>query len=626
MNKCFILILGFACTFGLNTGTAQEYYLPYNLKEAYTKGSRDYYGNPGKNYFQNSADYKLQVSFDATKGLLKGKGEIIYYNNSPDSLYYLVIRLYHDILKRGNLRDEDLPDGYITNGVKIKSLVIDGNQYVSNNSFYLNRSGTNMVVGLNQYLIPQGSVNLQIEWETKIPAGHIHRFGNYGPSDWFVAYWYPQIAVYDDIDGWDLLDYTGTCEFYNNFNNYQVEISVPSGHMVWATGLWTNPEDIVSEKIIKKIGQAAIADETVHVITADDWQNNMVFKKKRATTFCFKAENITDFAFAVSDNYLCDATSVTSNLTDSSRTVVYAVYPEENREFATISEIGAKSIGHFVKQSIKIPYPFGQVTIFNGDGGMEFPMMVNQRCPGQEECNFIAMHELFHGYFPFLTGLNERTYAWMDEGLTSYIPMGTESYLGGNYFQLPMVCKLYSDFAGSGTEVPLMAPSSNTRGYSYYHQAYYKSTMALFMIENYLGSEIFRNFIASFANNWKGKHPTGYDFIFALEHFAGENLYWLINPWFFEQAWVDLGIEKVSQNGENIEVTIANIGGLPVPVEISVELADGSTISTSQKADIWKNSNRQVTIVVGSAAKYQLIRLGSPFIPDKTPENNTYKR
>ena len=229
---------------------AQAYYLPYNLQEAYYKDStRSLAGEPGPHYFQNKASYTIKADFDPEEGMLTGEESIVYYNNSTDSLYYFVIRLYHDILKKGGLRDEEIPIEHLTKGVEISYLSINNDEVNENSAHYFQRSGTNLFIGLNYYINPGDSVFFNIKWTTQIPPGHVHRFGKYGDGNWFVAYWYPQIAVYDDIDGWDTKSYTGSYEFYNDMNDFKVDITVPGKYLAWATGTWLNAQEILNENV-----------------------------------------------------------------------------------------------------------------------------------------------------------------------------------------------------------------------------------------------------------------------------------------------------------------------------------------------------------------------------------------
>ncbi len=623
MNKSLI---GFLLLFSFfsNAG-AQKYDVPINIKSAYEYGSRDYSGKPGDKYFQNHSSYSIKAEFNPDKGLLKGSERIWYTNNSIDSLNYIVIRLYHDILRQGNSRAEEVPAEELTKGVTINSLVIDNVEYIDNPDIFLNRKGTNLIVTLPINLLPSDSLSVSIKWQTQLPHIHVHRFGYYRNSNWFVAYWYPQIAVYDDIDGWDFLSYTGTTEFYNDFADFDVEITVPGKHLLWATGDFLNPGQIFSKQVMKRYSESRAQEELVHVVGQKDWEMGSIFLNSHRNKFHFNAHNITDFAFAVSDNYIWDAQSSIIDTTAGAMITVNAVYPVDADNFEEIASFGAKSVKDFYVNSLKIAYPFRQVTVFNGDGGMEFPMMVNERADGKAENDFVTMHEIFHGYFPFMTGLNEKKYAWMDEGLTTYLPIITEEALGGHYFTVPKINNIYSMLAGEDVEAPLMFPSHLLNGFPYQHQAYFRSSAALYILEDYLGREKFREAIRVFVNRWKGKHPTGYDFIFSLEDTAGESLYWLIKPWFFDKGWADLELTSTSLESGQLVVDITNVGGLPVPVYVTVEKKDGTLVNKKFASDIWKENPKAARVVLADIEDFKKVTIGNPNIPDKDSSNNLKK-
>ncbi len=609
----------------VNTSFAQKLALPYNVKKAYENGTRSYKGVPGEKYFQNRAVYSIKASFDPEKGTVNGKEEIVYFNNSDVSLSEIVIRLYQDVFKKGNKRDEPVPEAFLTDGMVINSVKVNDVELGDGSKVINTRSGTNFFLSLVEDIKPKDSTIINIDWQTKMPPAHAHRFGKYGEGDWFVALWYPQIAVYDDIDRWDVWSYTGLYEFYNDFNDYNVEIEVPAGHMVWATGSWVNAAAILSPEIYEKYQESLTSDESIQILSSGDLLSKKAFKKRKKLKFKFQARHVPDFAFAVSDSYLWDAGSVITDSVSKERTVVNAVYPSEARNFDQVAKLGMESVSHFTFNSLGVKYPYPNVTVFNGEGGMEYPMMVNQADGNLSSLTFVTMHEIFHGYFPFYTGTNERKYAWVDEGLTTYLPVGTELEISESpVYQLPLINQSYNYNAGEEKDLPLFIPSAFNREASYGHHAYFRPAVAFSVVERYLGKETFRKSIREFVDRWNGKHPTGYDLLFTLNDIAGEDLSWLTVPWFSGYGWADLGIKKVERQGNNLVVTIENIGGFPVPVELKFIGADGRIVNKAKKADCWKTGNEFVKIGLEKSEDIIRIELGSPFIPDKESKNDYY--
>ena len=215
----------------------QEYFIPYNIQQAVKHGTRTNMGVPGEKYFQNSSDYFIKVSIDTRAGILTGDEIIIYHNNSLDTLSKIVMRLYQNIFKKGALRDAEEDPANINNGESITGLKVNNEDLMQSQARY-KTDATNMTIFLKDGLKPSDSCRVSVSWNFKLPVTPVHRFGKYGDDSWFVGYWYPQIAVYDDIDGWDEMNYNGTQEFYNDFNNYHVEIRLSSGYFAWMTGEW----------------------------------------------------------------------------------------------------------------------------------------------------------------------------------------------------------------------------------------------------------------------------------------------------------------------------------------------------------------------------------------------------
>ena len=224
---------------------------------AFQNGTRSNDGKPGPNYWQNHADYKIDVELLIDKSMLSATETVIYHNNSPDTLNKLVLRLYPDIYKKGNARSWPVAPDDLNDGTIIKELAINGNNININDSRDVRRSATNLFINLEELLLPSDSLKVDMSWELFIPKTQTIRMGNYGNNRLFLAYWYPQIAVYDDIDGWDILEYFGTVEFYNDFNNYEVNITSPPGFTIWATGDLMNMNDIYTEKVIKNHKKAS---------------------------------------------------------------------------------------------------------------------------------------------------------------------------------------------------------------------------------------------------------------------------------------------------------------------------------------------------------------------------------
>ena len=257
-----------------------QQFIPLEFRDAYHKGTRSISGMPGSEYWQNHAKYIIEAELDHNRSLLKGEERITYFNNSPDTLQTLTIRLYQDIYKVGNSREFSMDEAAVNEGMVIEKLSLEGNTYDIDDKKKVTRSATNMIVRMENSLLPDSSIDLEIEWHYTISKVRPIRTGNYGENRFFVAYWYPQIAVYDDIDGWDRIEYRGAVEFYNDFNDYDVTIKTTDGFLIWATGKLVNLEEIYSGEVVNNYKGALSSDEVRMIFTADACRNGDVLKKK----------------------------------------------------------------------------------------------------------------------------------------------------------------------------------------------------------------------------------------------------------------------------------------------------------------------------------------------------------
>ncbi|MCU7505217.1 MAG: M1 family metallopeptidase [Ignavibacteria bacterium] len=344
---------------------SNELYVPLNIKRALSSETRTLNGQPGKNYWQNSSNYRIKASLDPLTNVLTGSETVTYFNNSPDTLKELVIRLYGDIAAYGAVRDFPVSKGFLSEGVRIEKVNIAGEEVDTKNPKEVNRTGTNMILKLPGKLMPKNSIELQIKWNFTMPKASF-RMGSYGDSTFMVAYWYPQVAVYDDIDGWDRVDYTGTVEFYNDFSNYDVELTEPQGVTLWATGELQNAEEIFQEKSLERINKAITSETVVNIITKEDLLKKDIYRSADTHTWRFKAEHVPDFAFAMSSHYLWDALSVEVDTSSHRRSFISAAYNDTAKDFYSVAEIARKTVKSLSFNFPGVPFPYPCLTVFNG--------------------------------------------------------------------------------------------------------------------------------------------------------------------------------------------------------------------------------------------------------------------
>lgn len=612
----FLLIL--SCTlFGQDSGLFQS----RELRAAYAKKTRSLDGKPGSAYWQNSSSYKLDMEFFPETRTLEGSAEIQYTNNSPDSLDRLVVRLYQDIFKKGTMRDFQLDSRDVNDGVVIKKFQINGISYSDTSaSAKLERYGTNATARLDEKLAPGETTTLLIDWSTVIPQYSRVRMGAYSATDFFIAYFYPQMAVYDDIDGWDTYSYTGRTEMYNDFSDFHYSVTLPEGFLCWGTGELQNASTVLAPEVYNRFHLSRTSDTLVRIVTADHLALGGITAKGKQT-WEFKATSVPDIAFAVSSTYLWDAISFVVDKKSGRRAVAEAVYNRESKDFYQVAEISKKSIEYFSFEMPGIPYPYPKMTVFNGQGGMEFPMMVNNGSASNLAGTVhLTSHEICHTYFPFYMGTNERKYAFMDEGWATMLPFEFQSREGDGYDPIARNATSYAQFAGKESEVPPMIPSVQMSGYAYRSAAYVRPGLAYEYLMRMLGKELFLKALQEYMTLWAGKHPLPFDFFNTFNRVTGRNLDWYWSKWFFEQCAPDLGIEEVSGSDGQTTVYIVNKGGLPLPVIVTAYFEDNSSETIILSPDEWETKDQAIMIFMGG--KVISVHLGDAQIPDIDPSDN----
>ena len=620
MNLKFKIVCAILLLFSFQSTAQSDLYIPRNVQKAFNIGTRSYDGKPGTIYWQNSSDYNIKVNIDLENHLLIGSEKITYYNNSPDTLKTIVIRLYQNIMKKGAMRDFTIPDpDAVNDGVKIIKIKID-NDVPEDNAVSVN--STLMTIKLSNYIEPKSETNLEFEWSFPLQDKVQIRMGGYDSTSYLIGYWYPQISVFDDIDGWDTYPYAGIREFYNDFNNYSVEITVPKNFNIWATGELQNAKEIYSEEYYNRFQSAQKSDSVIRIVSEVDLNAKNIFKNDSKNIFKYKAENVTDFVFSFSDHYLWDGVSLVVDKLSGRRVFIDAAYKKESTDFLGVAKIARETIEYLSFKMPAVPFPFPCFTVFNGSGGMEFPMMINDGSTETLESTIqLTSHETSHQYFPFYMGTNEQKYAFMDEGWAVFLPLRFQQKYYKNNFPRIREIKNYENFAGNETEMPLMIPSVSLDYRSYRNSAYVRSSLAYRFLDDFLGDSLFLNALSKFINDWHGKHPIPYDFFFTFNRIVGKDLSWYWKPWFFEPGYPDLKLSKAYVKDYTLKIAVEKIGNIPVPVAIKIINFDGSQESIYYNASVWEKSN-ELQINYNISRPVKEIELGREDIPDVNRSNN----
>jgi len=627
MNKKIILFFVIITSIGASVFSQEnELFTPINIQKAYEKGTRSKEGLPGPNYWQNRANYSMKIRLNPTTPSLHGNETIQYFNYSPDTLYRVVFQLFPDIYKTGNPRDFNVDPGDEHEGVSIINFSVNGHKMeISGNSLETVRLNTGFVIFPEEPILPGSETTFKVEWQFRINNHSHQRSGRVDESSFFIAYFFPRIAVYDDINGWNYHDYRGITEFYNDYGDFDVEIEVPDNYLVWATGLLQNPAKVLDDKYLERYQMALKSDEIIHIINEEEAASMNITPKRSSNKWIFKAENVSDFAFGTSDHYLWDASSLVVDKNTGRRVFIDAAYNKNSIDFYLVAEIARNSVEIMSYDIPGVPFPYPQITVFNGLSEMEYPMMVNDMSVSKNMVVSLTAHEIFHSYFPFYVGINETSYAWMDEGWATFGDYLIASKLEPDNYNILFFLDNYIREIPKGNDIPIIANSHMVNAPVYHHSSYAKSSVFNLILMDLLGEELFYGSLREYINTWKGKHPVPNDFFYSFNKFSGQNLNWLYQPWFFDFGYPDLAIKEVIQSDDRYKIVVKNLGLYPIPVHLTITFADGSIEEYHETAVVWKNKVDKIQINIPANKSIKKIKLGSGTIPDADLSNNVFR-
>lgn len=615
--RVFFLVIS---VLGLIQASGQSLPTPVNILKTYTKGTRSETGRPGPNYWQNSADYNLDIHFDPATRLLNGTADIVYYNNSPDTLKQIWFKLYPNVYKKGSPRSFAIKPEDESDGVIIDSLWINGvNTPVSR----LRINATNAVLG-GQSLSSKGKINFRIVYHYTLNKGSHNRTGEIEENAAFVAYFFPRVAVYDDIDGWNTYPYIGSQEFYNDFCRFDASVTVPANFIVWATGDLKNAEEALSPTYLARLATAEKSDAVTTVIdTTELHKKNFTPSGKAFNTWKFQATDVTDFAFATSDHYVWKSTSLVVDPKTGRRTRVDAVFNPKHLDYFNVVNDARATVEAMSYRFPAWPFPYPHITVVDGLDQMEYPMMVNDN-PVEDRAESITLtaHEVFHTMFPFYMGTNETKYAWMDEGWATIgewlISAMIDTSIVDDYGVMP-----YAFTAGTETDLPITTLTTELNRGSFTN-SYPKPAMGYLYVKDMLGDSLFKKALHHYISQWQGKHPMPNDFFYSMNAGAARDMNWFWEKWFFEGGIPDLAISKVNSKGNQHTVEVTNKGNKPVPVDLTITYADGSTEKLHRTIAVWEKASR-VNVSFSSSKKIRKIDLGNPHTPESNPKDNVYE-
>lgn len=620
MYRQLLCVAIFSISFFLIASAQENLYMPRNIQRAYNKGTRSENGSPGKNYWQNSADYIINIDFDPSTLLLSGSETILYNNNSKDTLKKIIFKLYPNLYKAGAKRMVHLSPADVGEGIIIDKLGLTASIQILKYEI----DETNMIVTIPP-LLPSKSIKLEIDFHYLLNRGSHFRTGHVEPNADFLAYFFPRIAVYDDIDGWNMNPYLGTQEFYNDFSNFKVAITVPKKFFVWATGDLNNCKEVMAEKFCTRLLNAEQSDSVIDIVDSIDIAENLRRNETGTNTWHFTATNVTDFAFALSDHYVWKSTSIVVDPVTKRRTRSDAVYNLKHEDFEEVIHFNRETVKNMSYLFPKWPFPYAHMTVFDGLDQMEYPMMANDN-PVDNRTDAITLtdHEIFHTMFPFYMGTNETKYGWMDEGWATI----------GEWLISPMIdstivddygMKQYDDNAGKEIDVPMTTLTTLENGPALFLNSYVKPALGYLYVKDYLGDELFTKALHHYIREWNGKHPMPFDFFNCMNVGSGKNLNWFWKKWFFETGAPDLAISTVNKKVNNYLITISLKGSKPTPIDLIITFDDNSTIKEHRSIGVWETGNNTVEISIAATKTIKVISLGNTYAADVNKTDNIWR-
>ena len=539
--------------------------------------SRPATGEPGPMYWQQRADYKIQIKLYEDTRSVEGSETITYTNNSPLTLKYIWLQLDQNIFAKESINNLTRPWGGGDSSVDFSTLrrqnFMDkfegGFQELSikinNKSADTNLVGTHVRINLDQPLKPGESTSLDIEWayalveENAVRARNGYETFEDGNDIFLMAQWYPRVTVFSDYEGWHNKEFIGNGEFTLEFGDFEVDISVPSDHVVSATGVLLNENDVLNPIQKKRMKQARKSEKPMFIITPDEAYDNELEKSTDYKTWSFKAENVRDFAWASSRKFIWDAAGYKQDSKENPLVMAMSFYPKEGEPLW--SKYSTEAVMHtmkvYSKYSFDYPYPTAQSV--NGPvGGMEYPMITfngprteleddGTRTYSRSEKEFligVVIHEVGHIYYPMIVNSDERQWTWMDEGLNTFVQYLAEQEWDINYRSDRGEPRWMTEFMSSSYQVPIMTNSESLLQFG--NNAYGKPATALVVLrETILGRELFDQAFREYSVRWKFKRPTPYDFFRTMEEASGVDLDWFWRGWFYSTDHVDIALNNI---------------------------------------------------------------------------------
>jgi hypothetical protein len=558
-------------------------------------------GAPGPKYWQNRADYRLEATLDTAKTTLAGKLRLTYTNNSPDTLRFIWMQMEQNAFKNKSLNSFIFPQEsrFGARGFEGGDVVEHFDQIFTRagapakTALKTRVEGTMMKVDLAEPLAPGKTATFDVAWHFLIPEHGADRMGRDGAL-YELAQWYPRVAVYDDVRGWNTEPYLGQGEFYLEYGDFNYAVTVPAGYIVAGTGELTNPREVLTTQQIARLAKAARSDSTVQIISAAELQNGTARAKKSGTlTWKFHAKNVRDVAWGASPDFIWDASSWKGKM-------AYAFYrPSAVETWKDAADMSRMSIMEYSERWLEYPYP--QITAIEGPiSGMEYPMVaMENKSKDKYDLYNVVTHEIGHMWFPMIVGSNERVHMWQDEGFNTFINTFSEARRypeKGDQMARALGEREYVESAmKQNVDGPIEVNPDRINPQLLGLEAYVKPSVGLQLLrQEIMGPEAFDDAFRTYARRWAFKHPTPADFFRTMEDVGGRRLDWFWREWFFENPHFDQAIDtvvtKVAGDTMDVAVMYGNRARGVLPIHARFSFSDGSSENFDYPAEVWSTN------------------------------------
>lgn len=579
-------------------------------------------GAPGPDYWQQRADYTITASLDTTTTQVAGAVQIRYTNNSPDTLRYIWLQVDQNLYRSGSKGSALFPadsrwgvrgfeGGYDLADVQVNGTAVQPRI-----------NDTMMRLDLPTPLSPHGgNATISMRYTFRVPEHGSDRMGR-DSALYELAQWFPRMAVYDDVRGWNTDPYLGQGEFYLEFGNFDYAVTVPAGYTVAGSGVLQNPEQVLTVEQRRRLALASRSADVVRIISEAEAKARVTPGTK---TWRFRAVNVHDVAWAAAPDFRWDATSWNGVLAQA-----YYEFPKAGKAWESAAEQTQWTIRHYSETFFPFPYP--QATSVAGPvGGMEYPMFVMVHYGSADPASIFGTinHEHGHEWFPMIVGSNERRYAWMDEGFNTYLNVFANKarYPGQNAY--PGYLKNWADAIARDIDSPLMTAPDNIDAAALGAIGYRKPAVVLLTLRNHvIGAESFDAAFRQYIRNWAFKHPTPGDFFRSIENATGEDLSWFWKSFFYTNDVLDIGVDGVTQRTTDGQayatISLRRMTSVPFPVRLRVAYSDGTTQDFTVPVNIWARGDRFKAILAVRGTVTGVRLWPDPSVPDWNASNDTW--